>query len=47
MAVKSKVGTARVQHVPGKPKRTRQGQGMNSLPFAGKQKRKLSRGQGK
>jgi hypothetical protein len=44
MAVKSKVGVAKVQHVPGKPKRTRQGQGQNSLPSHG---RKKMRGQGK
>lgn len=44
MAVKSKVGTARVQHVPGKPKRTRQGQGQHSLPNHG---RKKTRGQGR
>ena len=44
MAVKSKVGTARVQHVPGKPKKSRQGNGKNSLPSHG---RKLTRGQGR
>ena len=44
MAVKSKVGTARVEHTPGKPKRTRQGQGQNSLANHG---RKKMRGQGK
>lgn len=44
MAVKSKTGTARVQHVPGPPKKTRQGQGMRSLP---NHNRKQKRGQGK
>lgn len=44
MAVKSKVGTKAIQHVPGKPKRTRQGNGQHSLPSHG---RKLRRGQGK
>jgi hypothetical protein len=44
MAVKSKTGTARVEHTPGKPKRTRQGQGQHSLPNHG---RKKMRGQGK
>jgi len=44
MAVKSKTGTARVQHVPAKPKKTRQGNGKHSLPNHG---RKLTRGQGR
>jgi hypothetical protein len=44
MAVKSKVGIARVEHKAGKPKRTRQGQGQHSLPNHG---RKKMRGQGK
>lgn len=44
MAVKSKVGAKAIQHVPGKPKRTRQGQGVNSLPNHG---RKKTRGQGR
>jgi len=44
MAVKSKTGTARVEHVPGKPKRTKQGQGKHSKPSHG---RKLRCGQGK
>jgi hypothetical protein len=44
MAVKSKTGVARIQHVPGKPKKTRQGQGQHSLANHG---RKKMRGQGK
>jgi hypothetical protein len=44
MAVKAKAGAARVEHVPGKPKLTRQGQGQHSKPSHG---RKLRRGQGK
>jgi len=44
MAVKSNTGTARIEHQPGKPKRTRPGQGQNSLPSHG---RKKMRGQGK
>jgi hypothetical protein len=44
MAVKSKTGTARIDHQPGKPKKTRQGQGQNSLPNHG---RKKTRGQGR
>ena len=44
MAVKAKVGAKTVQHQPGKPKRTRQGQGQHSLPNHG---RKKMRGQGK
>jgi hypothetical protein len=44
MAVKSKVGTARIEHKPGPPKTTRQGQGQHSLPNHG---RKKTRGQGK
>jgi len=44
MAVKSKTGAARVEHVPGKPKKTRQGQGQHSLASHG---RKKMRGQGK
>ena len=43
MAVKSKVGTARVEHTPGKPKRTSIGQGQHSR-LRGKKK---LRGQGK
>lgn len=44
MAVKSKQGVARVQHVPKPPKRTNQGQGQHSRPNHG---RKKWRGQGK
>jgi len=44
MAVKSKSGVARVEHVPGKPKKSRQGQGQHSLSNHG---RKKTRGQGK
>ncbi len=44
MAVKSKTGTAALQFKPGKPKRTRQGNGQHSLPSHG---RKKMRGQGK
>jgi hypothetical protein len=36
MAVRSKTGTAPLQHLPGKPKLTRQGNGARvSLPMAG------------
>ena len=44
MAAKSKVGASRVEHVPGKPKRTRQGQGQHSKPS---HNRKKSQGQGR
>jgi hypothetical protein len=44
MATKAKTGTARIEHQPGKPKKTRQGQGQNSLPNHG---RKKLRGQGR
>ena len=44
MAVKSKQGTARVEHQPGKPKLTRQGQGAHSKP---NHNRKQWRGQGR
>jgi len=44
MAVRSKTGTAAVQHVPGKPKRTKQGNGQHSKPSG---TRKLLRGQGR
>jgi len=44
MAVRSKTGTAAVQHVPGKPKRTKQGNGQHSKPRG---TRKLLRGQGR
>jgi hypothetical protein len=44
VAVKSKTGTATIQHQPGKPKLTRQGNGARSKPSHG---RKLRKGQGK
>jgi hypothetical protein len=44
MAVRSKTGTAPLQHLLGKPKLTRQGNGARSKPSHG---RKLLRGQGK
>jgi hypothetical protein len=44
MTVKSKTGTASLQHQPGKPKLTRQGNGARSKASHG---RKLRRGQGK
>lgn len=44
MAVKSKTGTARIEHKSGAPKLTRQGNGVRSKPNHG---RKLLRGQGK
>jgi hypothetical protein len=44
MAVRSKTGTAPLQHLPGPPKKTRQGQGKRSLRNHG---RKQLRGQGK
>jgi hypothetical protein len=44
MAVKSKTGAARIEHKPGPPKLTRQGNGARSKPSHG---RKLLRGQGK
>jgi len=43
MAVKAKTGVARVEHQPGKPKRTSIGQGQHSRP----RNRKKLRGQGK
>jgi hypothetical protein len=45
MAVKSKVGTARIEHKPGPPKTTSIGQGQNSRPR--RRGRKPLRGQGK
>jgi hypothetical protein len=39
MAVRSKTGTARIEHTPGKPKLTRQGQGKRSKPNHGRKKR--------
>jgi hypothetical protein len=44
MAVRSKTGTAPLQHLPGKPKLTRQGNGATQQAFS--HGRKLSRGQG-
>jgi len=44
MAVKSKTALGRVEHKPGKPKLTLQGQGQHSKPNHG---RKKLRGQGK
>jgi beta-xylosidase len=44
MVVRSKTGTAPLQHQPGKPKLTRQGNGKRSLRNHG---RKQLRGQGK
>jgi len=44
MAVRSKQGTARVEHKPGPPKLTHQGQGRRSKPSHG---RKKLRGQGR
>jgi hypothetical protein len=39
MATKSKTGTARIEHTPGKPKLTRQGQGKRSKPNHNRKKR--------
>jgi len=44
MAVRAKTGVARIDHQPGKPKRSRQGQGQHSRPNHG---RKKLRGQGR
>ena len=44
MAVRSKTGTARIEHQPGPPKLTNQGQGKRSRP---NHNRKKLRGQGK
>jgi len=44
MAVKSRTGLARVEFKPGKPKKTRQGNGTNSKP---RHNKKILRGQGK
>ena len=44
MAVKNRTGLARTEFKPGKPKRTRQGNGQHSRPRG---TRKLLRGQGK
>lgn len=45
MAVRSKQGAARIDHIPGPPKTTRQGQGQNSRPR--RRGRKKLRGQGR
>jgi hypothetical protein len=45
MAVRSKTGTAPLQHQPGKPKLTRQGNGARSKPSHGR--KLLRRGQGR
>lgn len=45
MAVKSKVGTARIEHQPGKPKTTSIGQGQYSRPQ--RRGKKAMRGQGR
>lgn len=45
MAVKSKVGVARVDHKPGQPKTTSQGQGQHSRPR--RRGKKPLRGQGR
>jgi len=45
MAVKSKTGTGRLEHQPGRPKTTRQGYGQQSRPRR-RGKKKL-RGQGR
>lgn len=44
MTVKSKTALGRVEHQPGHPKRTRQGQGQHSKP---NHNRKKLRGQGR
>lgn len=45
MAVRSKQGTARIEHQPGPPKTTRQGYGQRSRPR--RRGRKPLRGQGR
>lgn len=45
MAVRSKEGTARIEHQPGQPKTTSQGQGRRSRPR--RRGRKKLRGQGR
>jgi hypothetical protein len=45
MAVKSKTGTARIEHQPGPPKTTSQGHGQHSRPR--RRGRKPLRGQGR
>jgi hypothetical protein len=45
MKVKQKPTKGRLEHVPGPPKRSHQGQGRHSVATPGR--RKLSRGQGR
>jgi hypothetical protein len=45
MAVRAKAGTGKVDHQPGPPKLTRQGQGQRSKAIPGR--RKKTRGQGR
>jgi len=45
MAVRSKTGTARIEHQPGPPKTTSQGQGQHSRPR--RRGKKPLRGQGR
>ena len=45
MAVRSKTGTARIEHQPGRPKTTRQGFGQHSRPR--RRGKKPLRGQGR
>ena len=49
MAVRSKTGVARVEHIPGKPKRSRQGRSLHTKLSATSRngKRKRYRGQGR
>lgn len=50
MAVKSKVGTARVEHAPGKPKKTKQGRSLHtklSGTSRNPQRKRRYRGQGR
>lgn len=47
MAVKAKAGATTRLFAKGKPKRSRAGDGQNSKPFRGKNRYKLSRGQGR
>lgn len=44
MATKSRTGLARIEFTPGKPKKTKQGQGQHSKP---RHNKKMLRGQGK
>lgn len=49
MAVKSKQGSARIEHQPGPPKKTRQGRGLHTHLGASSRngRRKRYRGQGR